>query len=137
MAYNQNLMRTMGRIVGNQEKLPIDEVFEDYEILLRESLKKMPRYTSHINVLYHALGYFKEKISIEEKQFFIGEIEAFRHGVIPLSVCLHILQNWILRFEEPYLTTQTYFHPYPNTLVNLQPFSSRLEKLERIQGIKR
>jgi uncharacterized protein YbgA (DUF1722 family)/uncharacterized protein YbbK (DUF523 family) len=133
MAYNQHLMRMMGRMVANAKQQPLEQVYGDYEILLRQSLSSLPRYTQHINVLYHALGYFKDKINPNEKQFFIEEIEAFRHGVIPLSVCLHMLQNWILRFDEKYLAPQTYFKPYPTTLVNLQPFSSRLEKLERMQ----
>ncbi|MBN2154838.1 MAG: DUF1722 domain-containing protein [Candidatus Lokiarchaeota archaeon] len=137
MAYDQNLMRLMGRLVANQDKQSIEEIYADYEILLLKTLSNMPRYTQNINVLYHALGYFKEKIGSEEKQFFIEEIEAFRHGVFPLSVCLHIIRNWIIRFEEEYLHSQTYFRPYPDILVNLQPFSSRIEKLERLQGIKK
>jgi uncharacterized protein YbgA (DUF1722 family)/uncharacterized protein YbbK (DUF523 family) len=133
MAYNQNLMRVMGKLVANAKKQPIEEVYDDYEVLLRESLSTMPRYTQHINVLYHALGYFRGKINSNENKFFLDEIENFRHGLIPLSVCLHLLQNWIIRFDERYLASQNYFQPYPSTLVNLQPFSSRLEKLERLK----
>ena len=70
MAYNQNLMRNMGRIVANPLRHNFKSVVEEYENLLLLSFREPPHYTSHINVLMHILGYFKKKLSHKEKAFF-------------------------------------------------------------------
>lgn len=118
MAYNQNLMREMGRIVANIEKKSFQEIIANYREKFRELISKPPKYTSHINVLMHALGYFKKKLSHEEKSYFLDELEKFRTGWTPAFIPMTLLKSWIVRFGQDYLTTQTYFEPYPEKLMN-------------------
>ncbi|MFW9822357.1 MAG: YbgA family protein [Candidatus Thorarchaeota archaeon] len=118
MGYNQVLMRKMGKTVGNTSKKKIDLVLQEYEKLLLEILEYPPKYTSHINVLMHVLGYFKKNLSNNEKAFFLDELEKYRAGWIPLFVLNNLISSWIVRFDQPYLKKQSYFNPYPQDLMN-------------------
>ncbi|MBD3182999.1 DUF1722 domain-containing protein [Candidatus Poribacteria bacterium] len=119
LAYNQEKMREMGRIVADASKKDISEVIEKYENRLHESLYSFSKPTANINVLMHGLGYFSDKLNSEEKQFFLDTLERYREDRIPLSVPLNILRSFIIRFEESYLKQQTFFDPYPEELVEI------------------
>jgi uncharacterized protein YbgA (DUF1722 family)/uncharacterized protein YbbK (DUF523 family) len=119
MAYNQKEMRQMGRVVANPEKRPVREVLADYGKHLRAALASPPRYTSSINVLMHALGYFSEGLSHEEKAFFLASLEDYRQARIPLSVPVGIVKSYIVRFGEDYLAQQSFFQPYPDRLIEI------------------
>ncbi len=117
MAYNQKELRELGRIVASPDKKKIDEVYEGYERHLSAALSKASSYPSNINVLMHAMGYFKKDLSAKEKAFFLDALQRYRVGRIPLSVTISLMRSWVIRFDESYLMQQTYFEPYPEELV--------------------
>ena len=119
MAYNQNELRILGRIVANQKKRPYIDVLADYEKHLFSVFSRIPRYTSNINVLMHGFGYFSKTLSFKEKAFFLDSIEMYRNGKVPLSVPLNIVKSWIIRFDNEYLMTQSFFLPYPEELMEI------------------
>jgi uncharacterized protein YbgA (DUF1722 family) len=119
MAYNQKEMRLLGRIVANHEKRGLGEVMEDYALHLHRAFARMPRYTSHINVLMHALGYFSKYLGAKEKAHFLDLLELYRDAKIPLSAAIAVVRSWIARFDTDYLEDQTYFQPYPLELVEI------------------
>ncbi len=119
MAYNQKEFRIMGRVVANHEKRPAKDVYEEYLMHLHNALAKTPRYTSYINVMMHAMGYFSEKLNKEEKTFFMDLMERYRKGKTPLSSDLDVLMSWGVRFGEKYLIDQTFFRPYPQDLMDI------------------
>lgn len=117
MAYNQENMRKMGRIIGNPDNKPFNYSISKYDSLFYDSILDPPQNTANINVLMHAMGYFKNEISSGEKSFFLDSIEKYRNGIYPLFVCLNILKSWIIRFNNEYLGEQTFFEPYPEELI--------------------
>jgi len=119
MAYNQKEMRYLGRLVANLEKKPARQVFAEYEEHLRAALAAAPKYTSCINVLMHALGYFSEGLAKKEKAFFLNALEEYRGTRTPLSVPVGIIKSYIVRFDEGYLAQQSFFRPYPDELVEI------------------
>ena len=119
MAYNQRELKLMGQIVANQEKKSVETVLLEYEQHLSNAFLKIPRYTSHINVLMHALGYFSDELSTKEKAFLLDSLEQYRNGKIPLSVPVNIVRSWIIRFENEYLLNETFFEPYPEDLIEI------------------
>src|SRR6056297_3131750 len=119
MAYNRSVMRNLGRVVANHDKKPVKEVFDDYQELLYRAFAKLPRHTSVINVLMHAMGYFSKKLNAAEKAYFIDTMDHYRINRVPLSVCNAILKSWIIRFDEKYLGSQTFFEPYPEQLIEI------------------
>jgi uncharacterized protein YbgA (DUF1722 family) len=119
LAYNQQVMREMGRLVANPEHKPLDQLLTGYQALITRVFEKPPRYTSHINVLEHALGYISQKITPRERQYFLNLLEDYRNERFPLSAILTVLKAWLLRFDEKYLLNQFYFTPFPNDLVEI------------------
>jgi uncharacterized protein YbgA (DUF1722 family) len=67
----------------------------------------------------NAMGYFSKKLSREEKAFFLDSLEKYRNGIVPKSFNTSILQSWIIRFKQDYLSKQTFFEPYPEELVDI------------------
>ncbi len=119
MAYNQKELKILGRIVANLEKVPVDRVFERYESHLHNVFLRPSRYTSNVNVMMHALGYFSKGLSHREKSYFLDSLERYRSGKIPLSACLSVIRAWVERFEEGYLMKQSFFEPFPEGLVEI------------------
>lgn len=118
-AYNQKEARILGRIVANPEKKPFDTLVDDYAFHLYSALDKAPRCTSYVNVLMNSIGYFKDKLSRDEKEFFLELLERYRQGRTPLIAPLDVMRSWIVRFEEEYLVRQTFFEPYPEGLIDV------------------
>ncbi|UCB44915.1 MAG: DUF1722 domain-containing protein [Spirochaetota bacterium] len=119
MSYNQSVMRLMGRIVANPERKAPEEQIEEYRKLLSMAFAKVSRYASNINVLMHALGYFKQSLSSKEKSYFLQTLNRYRNKKVPLSVCTELLRSWIMRFNEQYLDQQSFFSPYPEELIEI------------------
>jgi uncharacterized protein YbgA (DUF1722 family) len=94
-------------------------VFDRYAERFQHALGKPPRYTSNINVLMHALGYFSKELASKEKAFFLDSLERYRAGVLPLSALQYMVRSWIMRYETEYLMQQTFFLPYPEGLVDI------------------
>ncbi len=116
MAYNQSVLKQMGRVVANHEKISPAAQCEAYDLLLRQALAKPPRVTSIINVLQHCLGYFSGKLAPKEKKFFLEQTEKYRDGRLPQGVLNALLYSWVMRFNEEYLEPQTFFRPFPEAL---------------------
>lgn len=119
MAASQKQLGELGRIVANPDRKPWDIVFREYASGFRAALTRRPRFTANVNVLMHALGYFKEGLSAAEKRFFLDQLEAYRRGQLPLGAVLGITRSWIVRFGQEYLAGQAYFEPYPSELSDL------------------
>jgi len=64
-------------------------------------------------VLQHIMGYFKRDLTADEKQELLEVIGAYRAGLVPLIVPITLLNHYVRRFEEPYLSGQLYLHPHP------------------------
>ncbi len=122
--YNQKESRTLGKIVANQKKKRFPEIIGDYEEHLSETLKRPPRCGSNINVMMNAMGYFSDKLSKEEKKFFLDSLEKYRAGKLPLSVITSLLKLWIIKFKEEYLMKQTIFEPYPKELIDIETMTA-------------
>jgi uncharacterized protein YbgA (DUF1722 family)/uncharacterized protein YbbK (DUF523 family) len=119
MAYSQKHLKELGRIVANPDKVPVSQVITAYEHHLQQALASPPRYTSCINVLMHAMGYFSKELTHREKAFFLDGLEDYRQKRTSLSVPVGILKSYVVRFEEPYLMRQTFFESYPESLISV------------------
>jgi uncharacterized protein YbgA (DUF1722 family)/uncharacterized protein YbbK (DUF523 family) len=116
MAYNQREMHALGRIVANEGRRPWGELTAEYGSHLGAALSRLPRPAAHVNVLQHALGYFKDGLSAAEREFFLDELTRYRRGKLPLGAVIDVMRSWIARFGSEYLGLQSYFEPYPGEL---------------------
>lgn len=119
MAYNQAVMRDLGRLVANHEGRPIPDLFALYQSQLPRIFQKIPRRGSMVNVLLHAFGYFSDQLEGRERAHFLELMESYQSGRLPLSACQSILQSWIERFDQAYLRSQSFFQPYPPELIDI------------------
>lgn len=120
MSLNEQVMRKLGRIVANPEQISTENIFENFEKQLFKIFNKMAKYTSNINVLMHAFGYFSNVLNKQEKYFFLEVLEKYRNKKIPLSVPKNILKSWIIKYDEKYLAGQIFFNPYPEELIDIK-----------------
>lgn len=116
MAYNQEVMREMGRILASYDKKNLDSVGDRYSQKFEEMFQEPYRYTAMINVLLHGFGGLSQHLSKEEVQFFLNTIEEYRDERVPLSVPLHLLKSWAIRHQNDYLLNQSFIAPYPREL---------------------
>jgi len=128
MAYSQAELRKLGEIAANVEEKPFKELASEYEIHLHNALSSAPKYTSTINVLMHALGYFSDNLSSREKSLFLDWVQKYREGKASLCPAINTIRSWIVRFENDYLMHQTFFGPYPEDLIELNPVESHLRE---------
>lgn len=119
MAYNQARMRELGRLVATHKEIPRADLFEAYGAGLGMVMARAPRYTSNINAMMHVAGYFSKQLNRKEKAFFGRELARYRERRVPLSTLLGVLRSWVVRFDNPYLSAQSFFEPYPETLMAL------------------
>lgn len=128
MAYNQAELRKLGEIAANREGKPFEELISDYEKHLYSALSRAPRYTSTVNVLMHALGYFSDRLSGREKALFFDWVQKYREGRTSICPAINTIRSWITRFETDYLMNQTFFEPYPEDFMEIDPVESHLRE---------
>jgi uncharacterized protein YbgA (DUF1722 family) len=119
MAHNQTGMRALGAIVANPDGKPVAEIFDEYEAGIHRVLARPTRAGPWINVAQHAFGFFSHALSPNEKTFFDSLLQRFRAERLPLSAVLGVLAGWTARFDVPWLEAQSFFEPYPHTLMRL------------------
>jgi uncharacterized protein YbgA (DUF1722 family)/uncharacterized protein YbbK (DUF523 family) len=120
-AYNQRMSRELGVIVANQEGLSGDILFDRYETLLGPALSRAPSYRTTIDVLLHAMGHFRDRISPGEREFFMRALERYRDGRASVCAPKNIVALWIERFDDENLRNQTFFAPFPEDLIEPEP----------------
>ena len=128
MVYNQAELRKLGAIVANKERRTFQKLVFEYERHLYSALSRPPRYTSSINMLMHAFGHFSERLSNQEKALFFDLIQKYRDGKVSLCPVINVIWAWAVRFEDQYLTNQTFFEPYPEGLMEVDPINSHLRE---------
>jgi uncharacterized protein YbgA (DUF1722 family)/uncharacterized protein YbbK (DUF523 family) len=117
LAHNEVIYRQMGKLVATAGSAGLNEVATQYSELLTKALTYRPTVKKHVNVLTHALGYFKKDISAEEKQEMLALIERFHNKLIPLIVPVTMLNHYVRKYDKEYLRKQFYLNPYPAELM--------------------
>ncbi len=113
MSHSLKHYSLLGKIVADQKKLPVRELFVEYEKRLMEALQLKTSPRKNVNVLQHMMGYFKKDLSAGEKQELLAVIDQYKRGYMPLIVPVTLLNHYILKYDQPYLKDQIYLHPHP------------------------
>ncbi len=119
LSYRESSFRKCGSITANHRKLEDKEVFSLYEEKMNKILSSAPKYTAIINSLHHAFGWVSEGLASDEKKLFLDTVEEYRDERIPLSVLLHMLSSYAVRFKNNYLGGQYFLNPYPIELTSI------------------
>jgi len=116
LSHSQQHYRDMGKWVAQGKGLPAAELYSRYEVQLLEALRLKPSVKKHVNVLQHMMGYFKKVLSSDEKQELLEVISSYYQGLIPLIVPITLFNHYVRKYQEPYLSQQTYLNPHPTAL---------------------
>lgn len=119
MAYHQAHQKSLGKLVANHEKRPIEEVFVSYEGLLKKALANPLKHGRNTNMLLHIFGYFKDDLLAEEKSYFLDLLTQYNDKKVPFSVPLSLLGAWVIRYDESYLKGQSIFEPFPKGIIDV------------------
>ncbi len=113
LSHNQEIYRQMGRLVAQGKNLPPDQLFDAYEQLLLKVLGLKTTVKKNINVLHHVMGYFKRNLTGDEKQELLSVIDQYGSGYVPLIVPITLIKHYVMKYDQPWLKTQTYLNPHP------------------------
>lgn len=121
MAHGPEPARALGRLVatgrdGRPQGRARAKLREAYAAQLQDALARRATRPRHVNVLHHAMGYFKRQLSTDEKQALLDVIEGYRRGELPLLVPVTLLAQLARRFGDAYLASQWYLAPEPAEL---------------------
>jgi len=107
----------LGRLVAHTVDYRQEELHAAYLQTLMEGLKLIATPKKNANVLQHLMGYFKRRLSADEKQELLEVIEQYRNGLIPLIVPIVLLGHYVRKYRELYLARQHYLNPHPAELM--------------------
>ena len=64
----------------------------------------------------HIMGYFKKLLTADEKAELLDIIEQYRKEQVPLIVPVTLLNHYVRKYENEYLSRQYYLNPHPAEL---------------------
>ena len=117
MAHSPKHLRELGRIVAEAKTYSPSHLYERYFEVFMEALKLKTTTKKNTNVLQHLMGYFKKRLTPDEKQELLEVITNYHNGLIPLIVPITLLNHYIRTYDEPYLKAQYYLNPHPIELM--------------------
>ncbi|SIN94278.1 YbgA family protein [Halodesulfovibrio marinisediminis] len=105
--------RAMGKLVAHGKQTVPHDLLQQYQTELLTALKIKATINKHTNVLQHIAGYFKKKLTPDEKQEFQEIIERYHSNLVPLIVPITIGNHYVRKYGEEYLQSQWYLNPHP------------------------
>lgn len=113
LSHSPEHYRIMGKLVARAKEIPLKELFQQYQNILMEGLKLKTTPKKNANVLLHMMGYFREQLISDEKQELLEVIENYRKKVVPLIVPVTLVNHYVRKYAQPYLSQQVYLNPHP------------------------
>jgi uncharacterized protein YbgA (DUF1722 family)/uncharacterized protein YbbK (DUF523 family) len=113
MAHSPKHAGILGKLLASSQISPIEELYSEYYRILMEALQLKATSKKNTNVLQHLLGYFKKQLSADEKQELLEIIESYRQGHLPLVVPVTLINHYVRKYRQPYLSGQYYLNPHP------------------------
>lgn len=103
----------MRKFIASGKMIPVNELFSQYENFLTGALSLHTTVKKNLNVLQHAMGYFKKQLTSDEKKELLEIFEHYRNDFFPLVVPMTLVNHYVRKYDQPYLKAQTYLNPHP------------------------
>jgi len=113
LAHSEKHYRMMGKLVAEGKSFPLDNLYNQYELLMMDALRLRPTVKKNGNVLLHMVGYFKNQLTKDEKEELVLTIDQYRNEYVPLIVPLTLIKHYVRKYDQPYLKQQSYLNPHP------------------------
>jgi uncharacterized protein YbgA (DUF1722 family) len=113
LSHSPKHYRSLGRLVARAKEMAPADLYAQYHSLLMEAIQLKATVKKHTNVLHHLMGYFKKRLSANEKRELLEVIGRYHQGFLPLVVPITLMNHYVRKYEEPYLKKQVYLEPHP------------------------
>ncbi len=113
LSHSNKHYQAMGKLVARAKEVPLKELFVEYEKSLLGALKLRTTQRKNANVLMHMMGYFKRQISPDEKTELLEIIDLYRNRMVPLIVPVTLMNHYVRKYNQSYLSKQYYLIPHP------------------------
>jgi uncharacterized protein YbgA (DUF1722 family)/uncharacterized protein YbbK (DUF523 family) len=117
LAHSPQQYHALGRLVGEAQRYRPKELGLRYGEGFMKALAMKATVRKHVNVLQHMLGYFKDRLGVQEKAELLGVIDDYHRGLTPLIVPLTLMKHYVQIFDVGYIRDQVYLNPHPKELM--------------------
>ena len=117
LAHGATAYALLGRLVATAKRYDVDELFAAYEEGFMAALARRATVTKVSNVLEHMLGFFKTRLTRDEKRELLDAIAAYRTRLVPVLVPLTLIKHYVRKYGVAYLARQIFLAPYPEELM--------------------
>jgi len=117
LSHSPKHLTILGRLVANPNRMKLAALRDEYFQNLMEGLRLTATVRKQTNVLEHMAGYFKKKLTPDEKKELGEVIGNYHQGLLPLIVPVTLIAHYVRLYGEPYLQKQIYLHPHPIELM--------------------
>lgn len=113
LSHSEKHARETGRLVAAAKKYSPKDLYERYLELFSAAMNLKATVKKNVNVLLHIMGFFKKRLSADEKQELLEVIAQYRQRHIPLIGPITLLNHYVRKYETPYLMDQVFLKPHP------------------------
>ncbi|MBN2437285.1 MAG: DUF523 and DUF1722 domain-containing protein [Deltaproteobacteria bacterium] len=117
LSHSPKHLTALGRLVANPDRMRLPALREAYFGNLMEGLRLTATVRKQTNVLEHMAGYFKKRLTPDEKKELQEVIGLYHRGLLPLIVPVTLIAHYVRLYGESYLQKQIYLHPHPIELM--------------------
>jgi uncharacterized protein YbgA (DUF1722 family) len=117
LAHSRPRHDELGHLVAAAKDYRVEELFVAYEEGFVEALAEPTTVKKVTDVLQHMVGFFKKRLSADEKVELLDTIEAYHASRVPLIVPLTLIKHYVRKYDVHYLARQVYLSPYPAELM--------------------
>lgn len=116
MARGSDAYTRLGRIVAGVRPGDLARRRTAYIAQFMHTLARRVSRGQHCNVLQHAMGHFKRRLSAADKSELLDLLRAYRQCEVPLAAPMVMLRHHLRNHPDPWLGQQHYLSPYPDGL---------------------
>lgn len=113
MAHDEATYRALGTLLADLTVQPLPQITAEYELKFLQALAMPVNIGRHVDVLMHAVGFFKKVLSAAEKQVYRETLIQLRNGACGLDEAISQLRGFMARYPQRYLADQTYLAVSP------------------------
>ncbi|MCE5252338.1 DUF523 and DUF1722 domain-containing protein [bacterium] len=117
MSHSPLILRELGKLTASGMNCNIDELCSSYIALLSTALDLKATVRKNVNVLHHLMGYFKKRLTHDEKRELADIIDKYGRECLPLVVPVTLVNHYVGKYDQPYLKIQYYLNPNPIELM--------------------
>ncbi|MBN1855550.1 MAG: DUF1722 domain-containing protein [Dehalococcoidia bacterium] len=122
--YHARLAVEMSRIASEAASETIEASLDAYEVLLHRVMAKAPSCGTHADTLHDVFGRMSARLSADEVALFEDSVAKYRAMLLPFSVPVSVLRTWMVRFKQTSLASQSFFQPFPESLIDLNTMTA-------------